>query len=82
MIKKSLNKKYISENKRQNAIDEIIGYFGDEFDEQIGIIKAEKFLDFILDKIGRNIYAKGVDDSKNAFMQRIEDIGLEIETLK
>ena len=53
----------LSEEERRAATEDIISYFLDIRDEEIGIIAAEDILDMFLDKLGNKIYNKAIDDS-------------------
>jgi len=71
----------ISEEKRNESIEEIIEFFNNERNEKIGIIAAENILEHFLQTVGLEIYNKGIGDSIDYLNDRIEDIKLDMETL-
>ena len=78
MIKSDL----LPKEKQEKAINEIIRFFEEEKDEKIGIIAAEKFLEFILKNIGSEIYNKAIDDSKILLQTKLEEMDFHYEELK
>ncbi|HAR64462.1 MAG: DUF2164 domain-containing protein [Candidatus Margulisiibacteriota bacterium] len=61
------------ENKRK-LISDVQGFFSKEYDEQIGIIAAEKVIDFFVSNLGTQFYLKAMDDIKAKLATVIEDI--------
>lgn len=50
--------------QRKKMQEEIIYFFQEERDEELGIIGAETILDFFLDILGETVYNKALDDVK------------------
>ena len=71
----------ISDEKRQQAIDDIIYYFESERNEKIGVIAAEQLLDFFLENVGPEVYNKGISDSKATITKRVEDLQFDLDDL-
>jgi uncharacterized protein (DUF2164 family) len=71
----------LPKEKRKACIDEIITFFKQKRDEEIGIIAAEDVLDFFLQNIGTNVYNKGVEDSKNLLKRQFEDLEVDLNLL-
>jgi len=71
----------IPKEKRQTLIKEIITFFKDERDEEIGMIAAEDILDFFLKNTAEDIYNKGVEDSKKLLKERFNDIEVDLDLL-
>ena len=71
----------LSKAKRESGIEEIINYFNQEHDLEIGVIGAEDILDFFLENIGGDIYNKGVEDSAESLRNRFEDLELDLNLL-
>jgi len=69
----------ISEEKRKSIIKEIITFFKDERDEEIGIIAAEEILNFFLQNLGPEIYNKGIEDARQFLKTSFEDLELDME---
>ena len=72
---------FVSKEKRREAIKEIIAYFQDERDEEIGIIAAGDILDFFMDSFGEEIYMKAIKDSKKMLRGKFEDLDIELDLL-
>lgn len=79
-IKRGLD--VLTKENRAICLEEIIAYFHDERNEEIGVIAAESVLDFFLEKIGPDIYNQAIDDSKKALQKSLEGLDFEIELLK
>lgn len=71
----------LSKEKKESCIQEIITFFKQERDEEIGVIAAEDVLDFFLQNIGPTIYNKGVEDSKEQLKKSFEDLEVDLELL-
>lgn len=54
----------LSPEQKKKLQEEIIYFFQEERDEELGIIGAETVLDFFLDVLGETIYNKALDDVK------------------
>ncbi|HPR17400.1 MAG TPA: DUF2164 domain-containing protein [Candidatus Cloacimonadota bacterium] len=75
MKKKKLE---LSEARKQKAIEEIIKFFFNERDEEIGELAATILLDFILEKLAPAFYNAGIKDAVKFMSERVEDLyGLE-----
>jgi uncharacterized protein (DUF2164 family) len=71
----------ISKEKRKEAINDIVSFFQDERDEEIGMIAAEDFLNHFLKNLGTHIYNKGVEDSSNFLKERFDGSFLDIDSI-
>ncbi|WP_432404693.1 DUF2164 domain-containing protein [Wukongibacter sp. M2B1] len=69
-----MNKIELSKEHKQNAIKEIKRYFDSERDEQIGDLQAELILDFILDKVGPQIYNQAISDMQRYMNEKVDDM--------
>ncbi|PLW80248.1 DUF2164 domain-containing protein [Candidatus Woesearchaeota archaeon] len=72
---------FLDGEKRRELIDEIILFFKNERDEEIGVIAAETILDFFIEKLSKDSYLKGVEDSKNLLKKTMEDLEINLDTL-
>lgn len=79
-IKRNWN--LLSEEQRRASIKEIIDFFKTERDEEIGMIAAENILDHFLQTVGIQLYNKGIEDSVGFFKNGIENLELDIDSLK
>ena len=71
----------ISDEKRQQAIDDLVYFFESERSEKIGLIAAEQLLDFFLENIGPDVYNRGLFDAKTAIAKRMEDLQFDMDDL-
>jgi len=69
----------LSKEEKKFVIKEIIDFFSNERGEEIGVIAAEDILDMFLQKVGLDLYNKGVEDSKNFIKDYLGEIDLEID---
>ena len=68
------NKIKISNDKQKIFIAEIKDYFLKEFEQALGDLRADIVLDFMLEKIGPDIYNTAVNDSRKWFREIFEDL--------
>ena len=61
----------LTKTQRRLYTKKIIDYFEAERDEQIGIITAEDMLNFFLEEIAKDIYNKGIEDSRKIIQERL-----------
>ncbi|KPJ97891.1 MAG: hypothetical protein AMS20_16720 [Gemmatimonas sp. SG8_28] len=64
----------ISTEARPRALASIKRYFLEELDDDIGDLKAELMLDFILREIGPTIYNQAIADARAFFEERSADL--------
>ncbi|MCF7861364.1 DUF2164 domain-containing protein [Candidatus Woesearchaeota archaeon] len=72
----------LSEDKRKKSIRELIDFINNESNEEIGIIAAERILDYFLQTVGIQLYNKGIIDSINLMKDRFENMELDLESLQ
>ncbi len=72
------NKFELEKNQKLKLVEEIIHYFNNEREEEIGVLSAELLLDFFITKIAPEFYNLGIKDAMAYMNQSIEDMaGLE-----
>lgn len=64
----------LSKEKRAELIGKVKQFFEDERDEEIGDLAAGAVLDFMLEKLGNEIYNEGVKDSYSYMNDKIIDL--------
>jgi len=69
----------LSDEERKGAIDEIIGYFATERNEEIGVIAAGELLDMFLRTAGSTIYNHALDDVKPLLEKSLATTLLDID---
>jgi len=75
MKEKDPIKKYgLTEEDKKKLLEEIKWFFEEERDEQLGIIASEKILDFFLETMGDYIYNRALDNTKQWYSKRMENI--------
>lgn len=76
------NKIKIEKEKKEKLVKEIQAYFIDNYDEEIGELKAELLIDFLAEKVGSEIYNQALADSKYWFKKKLEDLESDFFTLE
>ncbi len=67
------------EDRKKAMIREIKKYFSEERDENLGDLGAQLIFDFIIEKIGPDIYNQGLDDAHIYLSEKLEDMyGLQL----
>ncbi|MBP1754196.1 MAG: hypothetical protein H6Q59_594 [Firmicutes bacterium] len=66
---------------KKQLLEEIVYYFETERDEKLGVIASEGVLDFFMDNLGHFIYNKALDDAKQWYGKRMEDVEADFYTL-
>ena len=61
--------------------EDLILFFKNELDVEIGVIAAEKILKFFLKSASNKLYNKGIDDAKRAVENRHEELQFDLEDL-
>ncbi|MFA5157839.1 MAG: DUF2164 domain-containing protein [Patescibacteria group bacterium] len=70
-----MKKKFeLKEEEYKILLADIKDFFLKELDEELGDLRAEIVLDFILEKIGPKIYNLGVNDARRWFREKFEDL--------
>jgi uncharacterized protein (DUF2164 family) len=70
-----------SEEKRKKYLNEIIAFFLDERDEEIGVVAAEKVLEFFWQSLAEDIYKKAIIDMKSLLKEKVADLEIEFDLL-
>ena len=71
----------LTDEERTTAKAELINFFENERDEQIGVIAAEEILNFFLLSVGGKLYNRGISDAKKVLTARIEELGYDLDDL-
>lgn len=72
----------LSKEEKEKVIEDIISYFLDERDEEIGVIAASNLCEFIENEVGPKIYNKAVDDVQNQLQEKLEELNFTLRELK
>lgn len=66
-----------SPERKKQLINDLMMYFEQERDEEIGLLAAEMMIDFLIDKIGGEVYNQALDDAKVWFSKKMDDIAVD-----
>ncbi len=72
----------IKPEDKKVLIADIKNFFLIEIGDEIGDLRAEIVLDFILKKIGPTIYNQGVNDARRWFREKFEDLDADFYLLE
>lgn len=50
-------------------------FFAEDMDDEIGDLKATRFLDFCIREIGPSIYNQAISDAQSYFQEKASDLG-------
>jgi uncharacterized protein (DUF2164 family) len=64
----------LTPQEMRDVIPSIQNYILENFDEEIGDLKAQLLLDFFMTEVGPYAYNKGVNDSEAFFREKVEDL--------
>ncbi len=64
----------LSSEEKRRLLDDIKFYFEEERGENIGIIASENVFEFFMDKLGKYIYNKALDDTRVWYEQRMSNL--------
>lgn len=64
----------LSDDAKKQAIGSIRQFFASELDLEIGDLKAELVLDYMLREIGPSVYNTAIGDAKQFFDERASDL--------
>ena len=68
----------IEPDVRNLLLDRLKSYFSDEFDLDIGDLRADQALSFMLGLVGNSAYNQGVADAQAWIATRVADVSAEI----
>lgn len=71
-----------SPERKKQLINDLMMYFEQERDEEIGLLAAEMMIDFLIDKIGGEVYNQALDDAKVWFSKKMDDIAVDYISLE
>lgn len=64
----------LDREKRDEMVKDIVHYFKNERDEEIGQLAAGMVLDFVMEKLAPEFYNQGVLDSCAYMNEKVEDM--------
>lgn len=72
----------LPEEQRKVVLEALMRFYKSEFDQEIGVIKADLLLDKFLELTAVDIYNEGVDSTERLVEDRISDLKMELYMLK
>ena len=69
----------LTDEKKKKITNEIIHFFEEEHDREIGIIAAGNALDFFMETVGKQLYTNGLLDGQHIYETRLEEAKYDIE---
>ncbi|MDA3850788.1 MAG: DUF2164 family protein [Spirochaetaceae bacterium] len=71
----------MDKNQKLVLMDKLRSYIEEEWDLQIGDLKADLLVDFLEESLGKAYYNIGIKDTKRYFFKRMEDLEVDIDLL-
>lgn len=71
----------LPKEKRDGLVREISSYFATEHDLDIGTIASEDVLDFFLREIGKEVYNRGVEDTREVLREGFGNLEVNVDLL-
>lgn len=71
-----------SKSDKAALLARIQHHFDSELDQPIGLLKAEKVLDFFAKEMGAAYYRQGLEDAQAALARRIDDFSDDVYQLQ
>jgi uncharacterized protein (DUF2164 family) len=64
----------LTPEETQESIQSLKRYFAEEFDEDLGDLRAKLVLDYFLKEIAPLVYNRGVEDTGEFFRRQVEEL--------
>lgn len=64
----------LTPEETQESIQSLKRYFAEEFDEDLGDLRAKLVLDYFLKEIAPLVYNRGVEDAGEFFRRQVEEL--------
>jgi uncharacterized protein (DUF2164 family) len=64
----------LSDDAKKQAVASIRRYFKEEWDQEIGDLKAGLLLDYVLRELGPTVYNRAIADARAFFEERAADL--------
>ena len=64
--------------RRELLLQNVQGFFLEEFDEEVSSFRAEQLLDFFLERLGPQVYNQGVQDARVFLQRKLDDLDGEV----
>lgn len=74
MGRDSLNGIMLSDDEKRALREEIVAFYLDERDEEIGMIEQEQVMELFLEHLAPIVYNNALDDAKRWFGRQMENV--------
>lgn len=74
MRRESLNQIKLSDREKEQIMDEIVAYYLDVRDEELGIIAKQQLLELFTEKLGPIIYNRALNDAKAWYSEQVGNL--------
>lgn len=64
----------LNEDRRDQLISDLRGFWLTEFDEELSAFRAEQVLDFAVQALGAQVYNQAVQDARAWMSRKLEDL--------
>lgn len=64
----------LSDDRKKELKEEVQSYFRNVLEEDIGDLKAEMFVEFIIEKVGPRIYNQAITDAYSFIQDKLIDM--------
>lgn len=67
----------MTEERKSEVSQALVGFFKDEFDEDLSEFRALEVVDFMLGQIGPSQYNQGIADARGFLLEKLDDLDTE-----
>jgi uncharacterized protein (DUF2164 family) len=67
----------LSEERKQDLLKILHGFYSEEFDEQLSPYRAQRILDFFIKALGPPLYNQAIADARAFMSQKLDDLDAE-----
>ncbi len=67
----------LSEERRQDLLQDLHGFFSEEFDEVLSPYRAQRLLEYFIKALGPPLYNQAIADARAFISQKLDDLDAE-----
>lgn len=68
----------LDEERRRQLVVDIRGFYLEELDEELSAFRAERLLEFFLERVAPAVYNQAVQDARAFMQERLDDLDGEV----
>lgn len=72
-----MRKPELSEERHEQVVRALQGYFQGEFDETLSGFRADELVNFMLGQIGSSMYNQAIQDARGYMAEKLDDLDTE-----